>query len=117
LQTRAGEGLTAKKTGLISQGMTEKPGEFSNWYNSRIMQASGSSLYPTRTEIHWAIKEQFQPFLARNSNATVDSKPRNARSVKRKNKVLAAFILDDKPGLVPGKSAAARQGRYLAPQG
>jgi hypothetical protein len=30
LQTRAREGLTAKKTGLISQGMTKKPGEFSN---------------------------------------------------------------------------------------
>src|SRR5271165_6170659 len=51
-----------KKTGLISQGMTEKPGEFSNWYNSGIMQFPGSSLYLTRTEIHWAIKEQYQTF-------------------------------------------------------
>jgi hypothetical protein len=24
------------KTGLSGQGVTEKPGEFSNWYNSRI---------------------------------------------------------------------------------
>jgi hypothetical protein len=28
--------IRAKKTGLVSQGVTEEPGEFSKQYNSRI---------------------------------------------------------------------------------
>jgi len=37
LDDNAASQLVGKiKTGLISQGVTEKPGEFSNWYNSRI---------------------------------------------------------------------------------
>jgi len=31
--------------------MAEKPGEFSNWYNSRIVENIGVDLYRTATEI------------------------------------------------------------------
>ena len=39
-----------KKTGLLSQGVTEQPGEFSNWHNSGIMQTSNPGLCLTRVE-------------------------------------------------------------------
>jgi len=35
-QTTRRQPVIKTKTGLISQGVTKKPGEFSNWYISRI---------------------------------------------------------------------------------
>jgi hypothetical protein len=40
-------GLGHKKTGPNSQGVTERPGEFSNWYFSRYPEISDVRLYPT----------------------------------------------------------------------
>ena len=39
-----------KKTGPVSQGVTERPGEFSNWYFSSYLENSDVRLYPTHTE-------------------------------------------------------------------
>ncbi len=58
-QPKTTKAVVKNKTGLISQGMTEKPGEFSNWYNSRITWTIGPGLYRTGTETQWAIKERF----------------------------------------------------------
>ena len=47
------------KTGLVSQGMTEKPGEFSNWYNSRSAENFGRGLYLTKAENIGLSKNKF----------------------------------------------------------
>jgi hypothetical protein len=52
------------KTGLVSQGMTEKPGEFSNWYNSRSTENFSLGLYLTKAENIGLSKNKFN--FARN---------------------------------------------------
>jgi hypothetical protein len=56
------------------------------------MQLSGPGLYSTRTEIHWAIKEQFNQFCPKFKNATEHNKASKPDAVKHKNKVLAEMI-------------------------
>jgi hypothetical protein len=56
----------AKKTGLVSQGVTEKPGEFRIQYNSRITENIGADLYWGRCRNRFStIKEQHATPLAK----------------------------------------------------
>ena len=45
----ARSGIGTKKTGPNSQGVTERPGEFSNWHFSSYQEKSEMRLYPTQT--------------------------------------------------------------------
>lgn len=45
-----------KKTGPVSQRMTERPGEFSNRYFSRFTENSGARLYRDARRNHFKAK-------------------------------------------------------------